>query len=182
MNGGNMDEEEKKREEEKARHEKTKRTLKITGLVLLICGLVLDIIFFVDFISSMYGRSGIPRLFVCGMIGLPLTAIGFSLLMTGSRREINRYIKNESVPIVNETAQELKPAIRAVAEAVKETDGKGEANNAETTVCPHCGKENQPKNKFCDGCGTPLCKICPSCGARQDADDVFCGECGAKLD
>lgn len=177
-----MDEDEKRREEEQARHEKTKRTLKIIGIVLLMCGIILDLVFFIDMFSTMYRMSGMPRLFVCGIIGLPMTAFGVMLLIWGYQREIGRYAKNESVPVVNDAAQELKPAIKAVAEAVKEADGEAAVNKGKPTVCPACGKVNQPQNKFCDGCGARLCKICPACGARQDADDTFCGECGAKLD
>jgi len=154
--------------------------LKIVGIILICCGLVLDIIFFVDFISTINGR-GMPKLFACGIIGLPTTAIGFMLIMWGSQREIHRYMKNESVPVINEAAEELKPAVKAVVEAVKETEGKDSAEEKKVTICPNCGKENQPENKFCDGCGTPLYKICPVCGAKQEADDSYCGNCGAKL-
>lgn len=179
-----MDEEEKRRlEEEKAKHEKTRRILKIVGIVLVCCGLVLDIIFFVDMISSMSGYST-PRLFACGMIGLPMTGIGLMLLVWGSQREINRYMKNEMTPVVNDAAVELKPAVKAVAEAVKEVkeDNEAKEDKGSTTVCPVCGKENQPQNNFCDGCGARLYRVCPKCGARQDADDAFCGNCGTKLE
>ena len=33
-----------------------------------------------------------------------------------------RYTKNEAVPVINEASEELKPAVKSVAEAVKETD------------------------------------------------------------
>lgn len=173
-----MDEEEKRREEEKARHAKIKRTLKTIGFILLGAGIVLDIVFFVD----MFTSEGMPQLFFLGIIGLPMTAFGAMFLIWGYQREISRYAKNEGVPIVNDAAQELKPAVKAVAEAVKEADGEAKVDKGKTTVCPACGKVNQPQNKFCDGCGARLYKICPACGAKQDADDVFCGECGAKLD
>ncbi|MGN0807751.1 MAG: zinc ribbon domain-containing protein [Candidatus Coproplasma sp.] len=181
-----MTDEERRLQEEK--HAKVKKTLKIVGFVLLGCGAVLDIVFFVNFIASMISFA-MPNLFFCGVIGLPLTGLGLSLISIGFRREISTYMKNEGVPVVNDAAQELKPAVKAVAEAVKEVNAEaqtGEKKGAEQgekpIVCPACGKENQPKNNFCDGCGAQLFKLCPKCGARQEADDVFCGNCGCKLD
>ncbi|MGN0812356.1 MAG: zinc-ribbon domain-containing protein [Candidatus Coproplasma sp.] len=180
-----MTDDEKRRQEEQAKHVKIKKTLKIIGFILLVCGVILDVIFFVDFISS-FNTFNPPTLFPCGIIGLPMTGLGGMLLSIGFRGEITRYMKNEGVPVVNDAAQELKPAVKAVAEAVKEANSEGEKQRAEQvaklTICPACGKENQPKNNFCDGCGAQLFKVCPNCGARQEVDDTFCGNCGAKLD
>ncbi len=173
-----MDEEERKREEEKAKHEKTKKTLKTLGLILTACGAILTIICFIDFFSTMYSFSGMPKLFFLGFIGLPMLGIGIMLLTWGNRSEIGRYVKNESVPVVNEAVQELKPSIEAVVGAVK---GTGETEKKEN-VCPSCGKVNQPDNNFCDGCGARLHKVCPHCGARQEAGDKFCGNCGAEFE
>ncbi|MGN1104620.1 MAG: zinc ribbon domain-containing protein, partial [Candidatus Coproplasma sp.] len=173
-------------QEEMAKHAKIKKILKIIGFVLLGCGVVLDIIFFVDMFSAI-GSFNAPSLFFCGIIGLPLTGFGGMLLSIGFRGEITRYMKNEGVPVVNDAAQDLKPAVKAVAKAVKEVkEGeKGKTDSAEQsekpTICPACGKENQPKNNFCDGCGAQLFKLCPKCGARQEVDDAFCGNCGCKL-
>lgn len=183
-----MADDEKRLQEERAKHAKIKKTLKIIGFILLGCGIILDIIFFVDLFSSMSSFNQ-PTLFFCGFIGLPITGIGIMLLQIGFRREISNYMKNEGVPVINDAAQELKPAVKAVTEAVKETvkdeNAKGENNGTQTeqpTVCPSCGKENQPKNNFCDGCGAQLYKVCPKCGARQEVGDAFCGNCGCKLD
>lgn len=175
-----MTEDEKRLQEEKAKHAKTKKTIKTVGLVLVICGAILDIVFFVDIFASM-SSFGAPNLFFCGFIGFPMTGIGAMLLSIGFRKEINSYMKNENVPVVNDAVQELKPAVKAVAEAVKEVGSEVKTESAKTTVCPSCGKVNQPENNFCDGCGTQLFKLCPNCGARQEADDVFCGQCGGKL-
>ena len=179
-----MTDDEKRRQEEKAKHKKIKKTLKIIGFVLLGCGIILDIIYFVNIVASMSSFS-MPDLFFCGMIGLPMTGFGAMLLIIGFRGEISRYMKNEGVPVVNDAAQELKPAVKAVAEAVKEVNAEGEKQSAEQvakpTICPACGKENQPDNNICDGCGTQLFKVCPKCGARQEVEDAFCGNCGCKL-
>ncbi len=174
-----MNEEERnRREEENARHERTKRILKIVGTVVLVCGIILFVAFFIDFMLVIYETRGFPRLFVCGIIGLPMIGIGAMLLQCGNRREISRYFKDESMPVINEAVEDLTPAVKAVTEAVKEA---GEDDNT-VKFCPSCGKQNQPQNKFCDGCGTRLYKVCPHCGKKQDADDSFCGNCGAKLE
>lgn len=182
-----MNEEDKRREEEKAKHEQTKRKLKIIGTVLTVCGAILTVTCFVDFFMTMSGH-GMPKLFFCGFIGLPLLGVGLMLLTWGNRREIGRYVKNEVVPVVNDAADELKPAItsvvNAVKEGVKEVGGSisKEQREEQGRVCPSCGALNQAENKFCDKCGTRLFKICPVCGAKQDGDDAYCGECGSKLD
>ena len=180
-----MTDDEKRRQEEQAKHAKIKKTIKIIGFVLLGCGAVLDIIFFVNVFASMSAMS-MPNLFFCGFIGLPMTSIGIMLLTIGFRREISSYMTKEGVPVVNDAAQDLKPAVKAVAEAVREANSDARQQSAEQvakpTICPACGKENQPQNNFCDGCGAQLFKVCPKCGARQEADDTFCGNCGCKLD
>ena len=64
--------------------------------------------------------------------------------------------------------------------------------------CPGCGKENTPKEKFCDECGFPLEQQatshnpaeeipsgievkCPACGKVNLAAMEFCVDCGTDL-
>jgi class 3 adenylate cyclase/tetratricopeptide (TPR) repeat protein len=47
--------------------------------------------------------------------------------------------------------------------------------------CSNCGAENQPGQKFCGECGTPLTAVCSACGAAHPPGQKFCGECGAAL-
>ena len=102
-----------------------------------------------------------------------MAAAGIVLLLLGFRKEMTRYIQKETVPVVNETAQEIKPAIAAMASAVKE-------GISERRVC-ECGAENGAESKFCRVCGKPLAKACPQCGAELPADSAFCDKCGKKL-
>ena len=51
--------------------------------------------------------------------------------------------------------------------------------------CPKCGRDNNDKLKFCQGCGENLQKIreaqmliCPECGEKNEGDVSFCGGCG----
>lgn len=171
-------------EEEKKRHENTKKKLKVTGTILLVIGIVCEIAGMLDIfiVANIQGRM--PFLFFLAFLGAPLIMVGIVMLIFACRREILSYTKNEVVPVVNDAAQELTPAIKSVMTAVKDGLKVEESVTAAPhgTVCPACGAVNQPKNKFCDKCGVKLFKICPSCGAKQEGDDAFCGECGAKLD
>ena len=128
------------------KHERTKLILKIAGIAMAVCGLALAITGFADMIAST-GRGSTPKLFFLMMIGLPLFAVGMMFCLTGFRREISRYMKNESVPVVNEAGKEITPAISAIA---------GAAKSADATICPHCGKTNSDGAKFCESCGVRL--------------------------
>lgn len=169
-------------DEEKQKHLKLKKKLKTIGIILIVIGAVCAIVGFAEFFITMSSMSGAPKLFFLLFIGLPMIGIGAGLLTFAYRGDILRFTKNEAVPIINETGEEIKPAIKAVTGAVRE-GLYGETPAAKKViVCPACGKENQPENKFCDECGALLRKVCPACGAEQDGDDKFCGQCGAKLD
>ena len=64
-------------------------------------------------------------------------------------------------------------------------------------ICPSCGAQNEPTNRFCDQCGTrlvsptpmtvspdqptALAPSCPVCGATVLPGERFCDNCGADL-
>ena len=75
------------------------------------------------------------------------------ILSFAFKQEISRYLKNESVPVINEASEELSPAIKNVASAVKQ--GLSEDSDK---------------------------KYCTACGAKIETNDRFCGQCGNKLD
>lgn len=156
-------------------HEKTKKILKIAGGIVLAAGIVFAVVGFIDIFSG-FGSGNPPSLFWCLMVGFPAIAIGCSMLTMGFRREINTYVKNESVPVINEAAGELHPAIGDVISAAREAQ-----NAEETAVCPACGERNEKGSKFCKGCGKPLRSVCPACGKDIPSDSAFCNHCGAKL-
>lgn len=162
-----MNEEEKQR-----KHKRTKNILKVLGLLLLVTGIVFIVIGMADFFSSM-GNFGQPKKFWCLFIGFPAAAIGGMLTTMGFRREIASYTMRESTPVFNEAGKEIQPGVRAIANAVK---------NSDKTICPTCGTENDKDSAFCKKCGAPLSKKCPNCGADLDPDALFCDKCGTKLD
>ena len=152
-------------------HKKIKKTLKIVGLSLLAVGAIFAIVGFVDFFAA----DGMPKLFWCLFVGLPCLAIGGMLTLFAHQQEIARYAKHESVPVINETAEELTPAVKSVVSAAKS------AIDEETTLlCPSCGEKNDNDSKFCKNCGTAFSVVCPSCGQATDAGK-FCNHCGKEL-
>jgi len=51
-------------------------------------------------------------------------------------------------------------------------------------VCPKCGAEGRPEDRFCGRCGTDLLypkPICPNCGFENMEGDIYCRRCRRKL-
>ena len=160
--------------DKKEKHERTKRILKIVGPIVAAAGLILAVVGFVSFFSS-FGGDGMPSLFWCAFVGMPVFVIGLGITFTAFRREIATYHKNESAPVINEFAEDIKPAVQSVASAVRETAA------AQDAICPDCGEKNDADAKFCKNCGAALRKVCPGCGEQNDADAKFCKSCGKSL-
>lgn len=160
--------------DKKEKHERTKRILKIVGPIVAAAGLILAVVGFVSFFSS-FGGDGMPSLFWCAFVGMPVFVIGLGITFTAFRREIATYHKNESAPVINEFAEDIKPAVQSVASAVRETAA------AQDAICPNCGEKNDADAKFCKNCGAALRKVCPHCGEQNDADAKFCKSCGKSL-
>ncbi len=57
---------------------------------------------------------------------------------------------------------------------------KVQVADANTVVCPGCGKTVQ-KGKFCLECGHKFNNVCPKCGAELPESAKFCLECGEKI-
>ena len=51
----------------------------------------------------------------------------------------------------------------------------------DAVVCPHCGGENAPGDRFCGACGTALALTCGTCGVSNSPDSRFCRACGSSL-
>lgn len=156
------------------KHKQTKRILKILGALFAPAGLICAVIGFADFFSA-FGSKEMPKLTFLCFIGFPLLFVGVAFLMFGFKREITRYVKNESVPVLNEAGEELQPAVRAVARAVKE------GISEEDGVRCACGAVNEKGSKFCKECGKPLACDCPACGEKNAAGSKFCNHCGKQL-
>lgn len=160
---------------ENKKHESTKKKLKIIGFVLLGAGIALSVTGLASFFSA-FGSGKTPDLFFCAIIGFPMLGAGAAVLTFAYRREIMRYAKNESVPVINEASEEISPAVKNVATAVNEG-----LKSEKTITCPKCGTANPADGKFCKECGTALRTVCPNCGEKISPDDKFCNNCGEKL-
>ena len=105
-------------------HEKFKKAMKTTGLILLAVGIVFIVIGVADFAQAFKGENG-PEKFWTFFVGFPLFAIGAMFTMIGFHREIVKYMKAETMPVTKEAAQELKAALTEE-DGAKKTDGGAE--------------------------------------------------------
>src|SRR5262245_54188118 len=128
----------------------TLRTLlRVGGPIVLGIGLILTIIAFVSFFSSINNPSlGMPDKFWLGFIGLPMVGIGSSMVKVAYLGPASRYLAGEVTPTIRDTMGAL---------------GIGRAER----VCAACGHHNDSESRFCNSCGKPLGKTCPSCGAEN---------------
>lgn len=153
------------------KHLKTKKRLKIAGIVCLIVGGVCSIIGLIDLFVSGFFNGEMPKLFFLVFIGFPLLGLGSSLTAFGFKKEVSTYIKNETVPVTNEFLHDIKPGISMVKDAAKE----------EKISCPNCQNEIDKKAEFCPQCGKQLKKTCSICGNDKDPlDSNYCSKCGNK--
>lgn len=152
-------------------HKNKKKLFKILGLILLVIGLLLSIGGFVSFAFSFINQTFNP-LFFLTFIGFPMIAISLFLLMLGFKKEMNTYIKNEDIPVVKETFQDIKDEMSDFVDIVNERD----------IICPNCKERNDPTSTFCKKCGSKIGNIkCPYCNQLIDNDSMFCPKCGNRL-
>ena len=156
-----------------AKHIKTKKKLKIIGLIVLIIGLCCTVAGFVNFGISI-AKGEMPKLFFLLIIGLPCAGIGGMLTAAGFRKEIMTYTAKESAPAVNIMGQSVAPGISAIAAAAKAADPS-------PVICPECGESNAAGSNFCKNCGKKLLSKCPKCGTSVEEGSGFCSNCGEKL-
>ena len=105
--------------------------MKIVGLLPFIGGIAFIIVGAVDFFTaSSEWRQ--PEKFWAFFVGFPLFALGLPMTLTGFHREIARYMKDEMMPVIHETAKETAPAVEEIAKAaatgVKEGLAQGKNN------------------------------------------------------
>ena len=160
---------------EQRKHNAIKLTLKIVGIAMIIAGVVFTIIGLIDFFNAFASEDmHMPSKTWMLFVGFPTIGIGAGITTFAFRREITTYVKNESVPVINDASEELAPAIENIANAVQ--------NGSDKVRCD-CGELNEEGDNFCKSCGKPLYKTCPSCGKKiESQDSKFCPSCGKRLD
>jgi hypothetical protein len=109
------------------KHNAVRSIVRVIGVSFVGIGLVFTIVGMVSFFSA-FGGNGLPRLFWCCFVGLPLLFIGGVMCMFGFMGAVARYAAAEQVPVAADAFNELaegtqggvKTVARAVAEGVRE--------------------------------------------------------------
>lgn len=174
---------------DKLDHAGLRNALQVVGPVIVLIGMVLSAIGFVNFFSSVNNNfGGPPRYFWCAFIGLPMIGLGGSLCKFAYMRAVTRYMADEVAPVgkdvVNYMADGTQDAVRTIATAVSDAIRSGAApEDAAAVRCRSCHAENDASANFCKACGQPLTRSipCHSCGEQNDADAQFCNRCGKAL-
>jgi hypothetical protein len=166
------------KEQAEQRHLKVKKIMTIVGAALLAVGVILIIVFFIDFVNSLSSsKFGPPELFWLSFIGFPMTGIGCSLLFTARRGDIAKFSMRENSTVINEYSERIAPAARNFASAARE----GFSDDADKVVCAKCGEKLERGAAFCTACGAELKVVCNKCGGKNDANAKFCKHCGASF-
>ena len=81
-------------EQDKQKHQRTKLTLKICGIVAIVVGLACAVASMVDFFKAFNSEGEyMPKLFFLCFIGLPLVGVGAACLAFALRGNIARYVQ-----------------------------------------------------------------------------------------
>lgn len=159
-------------DEKERQHQKKKIVMRIIGAVLIVAGITCAIIGFAD-MPKAFEEKRLPMIWLF-FVGFPALFVGIFLVVASLQRAINKFIKNENVPVINEMGKEVAPAFSAVAGAINSAvQGK---------TCPDCGAVNEKDAQFCKSCGKPLIVRCKACGSENNPDAKFCDKCGQPLE
>jgi H+/Cl- antiporter ClcA len=155
------------KEQIKLKRLKEKKIMTVVGAALLIVGIILIIVFFVDFFDFMSGsKFGPPKLFWLPFIAFPMCFMGGALLFTARRVDAAALSMRDNSEII---------------------DGYGKAVSFDTgfserVTCGKCGAKSGKDAAFCSACGAELKIICDKCGGKNDAAARFCKYCGKSID
>lgn len=169
-------------------HESKRAVLARIGLVLLVIGVSLGLVGAYRFFSVFFGdgmdlgpgrpASGMIMLMIGGVLGM----VGLQMTVAANFGKILRYQVGESMPVAHEAARHGAPIVTEMAHAAAQGFFDAEQTLVGPVLRHSCGAANDPDDRFCKGCGSPLAaRLCPSCQARNEADANFCAHCGAAL-
>ena len=83
-------------------HNGTRSFLRVAGLLVATVGLIFIIIGMASFFSA-FGGGGLPRLFWCAFVGMPLFFVGSVMCIFGFMGAVARYTAAEQVPTLQPT-------------------------------------------------------------------------------
>ena len=165
-------------------HQKTKKNLKIIGIILVIVGGICAITGFVDFFIAANSQR-MPQLFFLCFIGMPLIFVGTICLINGYRKQINQYHSSQTAPVAKDVANYMidgtRDSLTKTAASINEAISTNSNTSINVNVCEKCGEKNPIDAKFCSNCGSEIKIKCPQCGHEMDDGAKFCNNCGYKL-
>lgn len=104
------------------RHNANRSLLRGLGVVVVLIGGGFILVGGVDFFSS-FGSFHAPTKFWCFFVGMPLAFVGGNLLRLGYLGAVTRFVAEETVPVVRDSAVDvaegLRPTIRDIAADVR---------------------------------------------------------------
>jgi hypothetical protein len=168
------------------RHEAIRGFLQVVGPLVAFVGLAFTVVGLVSFFSS-FGSFQPPRYFWCAFVGLPLLAIGSTMIKAAYLGGIFRYLLGEVAPVQKDTfnylAEGTSEGVGHLARAVGQGFAAGASgfSTQPEVACPQCQATNPAVANFCGHCGAPLGTTCPGCGGRSDPEARFCARCGHAL-
>lgn len=117
-------------------HEGNRALLRGAGIVLVVVGGIFALVGGVDFFSS-FGSFHAPTKFWCLFVGMPMIGFGSMLLKMGYLGAVSRYVAEETVPVVRDSAVDvaegLRPTIRDIASDLRSA-GRVEPKTDEPAV------------------------------------------------
>ncbi|MCR3905699.1 MAG: zinc ribbon domain-containing protein [Tenericutes bacterium] len=150
-----------------------KKTLRKSGITLLVIGLLLMVVAMVDLFLS-----DIPQVFYLFFIGGLFLFIGLVMTFYGYMGAVARYQASEIAPVAKDT-------INYMLDGTKDSAGKFFEQLKNTPLpsktCPQCGKELFPDAMYCDNCGCAMFKKCPDCMELNEVSSKFCKSCGNQF-
>ena len=113
-------------------HNKTRSVLRACGVIFALLGLIFLAIGMISFFTA-FGH-GMPRLFWCCFVGMPLLFVGIVMCVFGFMGAAARYAASEHVPVasdaVNDLADGTKGAVKTWAKAASEGIREGQQDKS----------------------------------------------------
>lgn len=170
-----------------SQHGNQRNALKVAGFALVMVGGILTLIGLSSFFSAM-GSFEPPRYFWCAFLGLPLTAVGASLMRFAFLGSVTRYMANEVAPVGSDLARymvhQTKGSAKDLAQAVAAGAREGLISQGDSLKdCPLCLTPNSSDARFCKQCGAQFQDkiLCRKCGQAAPCDSRFCSDCGTSF-
>ncbi len=164
------------------KHEKTKVTLRIVGISLLVVGAVLEIISLASFAGAFGSMSGPSPLFFLSFIGIPCLFVGGVCTALGFMRATASFVASQGAPVTKDTINYMVDGTSdTIAKTVNKIKNGLDDDKTSKIFCKNCGLANDSEANFCIGCGKSLKETCPHCGAIITGEQSYCDKCGAKL-